>query len=117
MAKEVNNYIRITLPRSMMNHLGVQDAVKELTAYVGGVSRTESVGEWFDGEGARWFDVNYIMQWNFGAPQFPRADMLARRVVDALHKAGEQAVFRERDFNVNGKSKGYRARIIYPTKN
>lgn len=116
MAKEVNNYIRITLPRQQYANLSVQDAIKELTHYVGGVSRTESVGEWYEG-GALFHDVNFAFQWNFGAPQFPRADMLARRVVDALHKAGELAVFRERDFNVNGKSKGYRARIIYPTKN
>lgn len=113
MATDVSNFTRITIPRNLLQSGSVvRQAVDELTAYVGGVSRTESIGEWYDGPDV-FYDVNYIFQWNFPASKFPRADALGRRVVDAMFRMGEQAVFKERNYNSGGASRGYRARIIH----
>ncbi|QVR48673.1 hypothetical protein [Stenotrophomonas phage BUCT609] len=118
MAKDVSNFIRITIPRHLLNqHAGVSEAVAELTRYVGGCTRTETVGEWYDETNRLIFDSNFTMQWNFDGTKFPRAEPLSRKVVDALFAAGEKAVFKERNYNVNGKSRGYRARILYPETN
>lgn len=116
MAKDVSNFIRITVPASVVRHPLVAAAGRELAEYVGGSTSTESFGTWYD-EGKPQQERVFIVQFNFSGPQFPRVEPLSRKLVDALFAAGERAVFKERNYNVNGKSRGYRARILYPETN
>lgn len=115
MATDVSNYIRLSIPSELLHDGEVQARVDELTKYIGGSTVVEGRGVWLDGDGTTYAEHVLVHQWNFGASKFPRAETLSRAIVAAMFAHGEQCVFKEREYNVNGKTKGYRARLLYPT--
>lgn len=113
MSSHVNNYIKLTIPRSLVGDGEVQARVDEVTKAAGGVTTTEAWGDWFDDEDKRHVEQVFVHQWNFGAAKRGTVSALVGRVVSSMWDHGEKAVFRERWYQTEPYS-GYRADILYP---
>lgn len=118
MSTNVNNYIRLTLPRTVAAKLIflISDATKE----AGGCTASVAQGQWFDKDGNLFVETVEMFQWNFKDGQLDDMRALTRAIVDAALEHGEKAVFRERYFHrppVSAIRTGYHADIIHaPTK-
>ncbi|WPK42321.1 hypothetical protein [Stenotrophomonas phage StenM_174] len=122
MAKDVSSYIKLTVPAPLMFSCdALRVALRVLTKAAGGGTMHEATGVWYDEHGREYAERIRTYQFNFDDDATLRVDRAARDVMIELHRAGEQAVFKERSYtqraaDMLGSEPGYKARIIYAPK-
>ncbi|AHB12106.1 hypothetical protein Paz_09 [Xylella phage Paz] len=122
MARDYGNYIRIAIPEAKVKVEAVHNALVKLIQAAGGSTAVEGWGSWVDGNGGLVTEKVIQYTWNFHSTTYIKVDMAARELVNALFRAGEQAVLKERYYDesiaVHTRTLiGYAARMLYaPTK-
>ncbi|WWO60178.1 hypothetical protein [Xanthomonas phage SB1] len=119
MAKDVSNFIKITVPLTLLRREeSLRNELQQTSLAAGGGTSYEANGLWFDARGAAHEERVFVFVWNYSDEASVRVDRNARRVVDALFLLGEQAVMKERNYtertaHILGSTVGYVARIIH----
>ncbi|UFI08403.1 hypothetical protein [Stenotrophomonas phage vB_SmaS_P15] len=119
MARDVSNFIKITVPILLLRkHADLRDELQAAALAAGGATSHEANGIWFDARGAAHEERVYVFTYNFTDEASVRVDRATRRVVDAMFLLGEQAVMKERNYTertarILASDTGYKARIIH----
>lgn len=122
MARDVSNFIRIAIPTAVLRIEPIQSAIADLTKAAGGGTSWAADGGWFDGDGNLHSESVRQFVWNFNSDDWWSVDSAARSLVERLFEAGEQAVMKERNYDLSIAESartvaGYAARMLFaPTK-
>lgn len=119
MARDVSNFIKITIPMVLLRKdEDLRNKLQETARMAGGGTSHEANGLWFDSTGKAHDERVMVFTFNFTDEAAYAVSHRSRLVVDALFLLGEQAVMKERNYtertaHILGSTVGYVARIIH----